>query len=712
MGISKKKRKFIKKNFPKCTVDEIATNTGFSVQDIKKVIGINQSKKKINLSEILSIVFEWGILVSVFIAPFILLPELRDAANLPQNAFVQVSTFFLIIVWAYKGIIDGKIEFISAPIVWPLIFFLIWSLISFFVAINPFESIPVILQVLAMVIYFMLVLNIYFKKENFNMLITALFLAGAGIALIGISQHLFDLSVIPQARPPAATFANRNMASQFMVLVFPFGLYLFLKTEKPLTGWFAAILSGFILVYVVYTKSLAAWISIAAETAVLFVMLFIYIIKNKWQFNIKSKLSSLLTTMVIFLLLINMDSNGVNLKFSGVSDQVTSVREFVAPSETKAVTQKKVSTIEWRWSVWLNSMALIRDNFLFGVGIGNYSVEYPLYNQAVIKDQKFSIEFQPVRAHNDYVQAAAELGLTGLAIIIFAILCFYYILIVLLKGCLPRENILLVITILSAGFGIILNAGFSFPFQRAIPPFIVILISAIACVLYAKNHKTKVYQITAPYVLYSILTGLILLSGYYLYYHYSMIQFDKFYGRTIKNYNQANWSGLIDDAHKAQKYNTHSKMILFYMGYANYELGRVEESIQYYEELLQYFPNYINGLINLGVAYGKMNQNEKAVEMFTKTVYILPDHVGYHNNVGHYLLKTGKIEQAYDYFNKTIALDENNAITQSNLGTVCVLMEKYSEAKQAFQKAVELKPGWEKPLQYLKLIEAKQKEKK
>ncbi|MBU1696806.1 MAG: hypothetical protein KKD21_07135, partial [Proteobacteria bacterium] len=134
MGIPKKKRQLIKRNYPKWSVDEIAANTGLSVQDIEKVLGIYQPGKGTNLSEILSAVLEWGICCSVFLAPFIMLPWLRDASNLPQNAFVQVTTLFLASVWAFKGVIDKKLELISSPLIWPLICFLVWCLISFFVA--------------------------------------------------------------------------------------------------------------------------------------------------------------------------------------------------------------------------------------------------------------------------------------------------------------------------------------------------------------------------------------------------------------------------------------------------------------------------------------------------------------------------------------------------------------------------------------------------
>jgi tetratricopeptide (TPR) repeat protein len=710
MGIPKKKRQLIKRNYPKCSVDEIAVKTGLSVQDIENVLGIHQRDKGTDLSKILSLVLEWGIVSSVFLAPFIMFPWLRDASNLPQTAFVQVSTLFLASVWAFKGIIDKKLEFISSPFIWPLICFLVWCLISFFVAANPFEGVPVFLQVLAMCVCFILVLNTYYKKENFDRLVMALLFAGAGIAIIGILQYLFEFSMIPQARPPAATFSNRNMASQFMVIVIPFGIYLFWTAEKGYSRWGAAVLTGLTTLYAVYAESLASWISIFFGFIFFFLVLFFQGFIKK-EITFRDKLIPLITTLVCFLLLINIDSSGLNLKFGGVSEQVSSVRKFVADAEQKDDEQRnvenktKVSTIQWRWSVWLNSAAMVKDNPVFGVGAGNYKIKYPLYNQKVVKDVKFKIENQLARAHNDYIQAAAEYGITGLVIIFWAIGIFLYSLIILIKSESSAKSKLLYTAILSAGFGILLNAAFSFPFQRAIPLFYMMFLSGLTGVLFVKLRKTVPKRITNHSLLNSIAIILSLLLVYSIYFNYNMIRFDQYYGRTINYYNQGRWEQCLQEADKALNYNSQRKEILFYKGYASNELGKIEESIKYYEELLNYFPNYINGLLNLGLAYEKLGKHEKALAMFSKLIRIMPDHAGYYSDAGHNLMQLGKVDLAYDYLKKAVDLNAFSEVIQFNFGVACVQKKRYNEAKQAFQKAVELKPGWEKPLQYLRFIE-------
>lgn len=330
MGVSKKKRKYIKRNYPQLSCESIADKTGVALKDVKQVLGLADSRRR-ESSRVHSAdqVLEWGILIAVFCAPLVFIPGQRDATNIPQNAFVQVSSLVLALIWCGKAIFEKKICLVRWFLIIPLFGFVVWSLMTLLNVVNLFEGVNVFLQVLSMFLFFLVVMNVYYGRNDFTRLVTALVLSGSVIACLGVSQYLFDFSWVPQARPPAATFTNRNMASQFMVLVVPFGLYLFVKAEKNALKWFAAAATGLMVLFAVYTRSLAAWISIAAELA-LFLLLFVYLAAVKQHdFQIKARVSAMLVVCAAFLVLINVDSSGFNLHFGGLSDQVAGVKEFV-----------------------------------------------------------------------------------------------------------------------------------------------------------------------------------------------------------------------------------------------------------------------------------------------------------------------------------------------------------------------------------------------
>lgn len=73
--------------------------------------------------------------------------------------------------------------------------------------------------------------------------------------------------------------------------------------------------------------------------------------------------------------------------------------------------------VEWagfRKNVASDSLRMLRDHPIYGVGLGNFENAYPRY-------QSFSSDLWIDYAHNDYVQAIAETGLVGAALIVLAL---------------------------------------------------------------------------------------------------------------------------------------------------------------------------------------------------------------------------------------------------------------------------------------------------
>ena len=76
---------------------------------------------------------------------------------------------------------------------------------------------------------------------------------------------------------------------------------------------------------------------------------------------------------------------------------------------------------EWssfRRSVALDSLRMLRDHSVIGIGLGNFETAYPQY-------QSFPTDLTVDYAHNDYAEAIAETGLAG-AVLIFAALALFF----------------------------------------------------------------------------------------------------------------------------------------------------------------------------------------------------------------------------------------------------------------------------------------------
>ena len=77
-----------------------------------------------------------------------------------------------------------------------------------------------------------------------------------------------------------------------------------------------------------------------------------------------------------------------------------------------------IEATDFRRRVALDSLRMLRDHPAFGVGLGNFEIAYPPY-------QSFPSDLTIDFAHNDYVQAAAETGLVGAALIVSALALFF-----------------------------------------------------------------------------------------------------------------------------------------------------------------------------------------------------------------------------------------------------------------------------------------------
>ena len=73
---------------------------------------------------------------------------------------------------------------------------------------------------------------------------------------------------------------------------------------------------------------------------------------------------------------------------------------------------------EGRWPIWKDTVRLIAAYPIFGSGLGTY---YP----ALLRYETYGFDVAWLNAHNDYLQVLAELGLTGFALLVVAMIAVF-----------------------------------------------------------------------------------------------------------------------------------------------------------------------------------------------------------------------------------------------------------------------------------------------
>lgn len=300
----------------------------------------------------------WLFCILVFIVPFVYSAKVYNYTVAPKEAVIQISILLILTLW----IVRGGIWYIP-KVFPPLLIFIIYSIFTAIWASNPYLSLWQGFHWFVCSLSILIVANIINKEH----LILTIYLSGVLIAVIGIVQY-FGVNAIPQSVPPAATFANKNIAAHFVAICFLLGFYL---KDKEIQ----AISSIILIIFLVIATSEGA--ILAAITGVLFLVGF-HIYKTK-RFKV---------WMLIAILIIPAGIYG---------------------NWTNSV----------RIDLWRSTARIAIDNPL-GVGLGNAKEIYPLYKGKVIPH---TINIQTEFMHGDWFQLIAELGIPGVVLMGLCLLC-------------------------------------------------------------------------------------------------------------------------------------------------------------------------------------------------------------------------------------------------------------------------------------------------
>jgi len=208
-------------------------------------------------------------LTLVVIVPFLILPGLYNWVELPRGSLIQVGAVVILLVWLMGAVSQSKLRISRTPFYLPLLGFVSWAGLSLFWAHNFYEGFQIWIQWAGCLILIFLTVNLVHAEKDVRRLLGGLLLSGTLIAILGICQYLFEVKWVPQLTPPAATFANRNMAAQFMVVTIPLAVGFFLLSRKRHHVLLSVTALGFLSLFLFYTSTRAGWL--ATTAAFLFV---------------------------------------------------------------------------------------------------------------------------------------------------------------------------------------------------------------------------------------------------------------------------------------------------------------------------------------------------------------------------------------------------------------------------------------------------------
>ncbi len=326
---------------------------------------------------------EFGVVAIITALPF------APTMSLVAAVLYTAICFFIKVIRGKRSI---KLDFLDGTI----LLFMILMIGGGFIAASRASMKPMLVYVAFMLAYF-LVVNLIRSKEWIMRCVIGVVASGSMVALYGLYQNFFgtvdqtwqDADMFSQIEGRVvSTFENPNVLAEYLIMILPLILALFLNASAPRKRLAFAIAGLAVGGCLIYTWSRGAWLGFMIGI-VLFMLMY----------------SRHTLTAILF--------GSFAIPFL----------PFVLP---ESITQRFLSignlgdsSTSYRVNIWRGVFRMIKDYWQSGVGIGTDSFRcvYPYYSLAAIESAPHS--------HNLYLQITVELGIIGL--IVFLAVLFTYV---------------------------------------------------------------------------------------------------------------------------------------------------------------------------------------------------------------------------------------------------------------------------------------------
>jgi O-antigen ligase len=339
------------------------------------------------------------------------------AVELNFAAPLFVAAVLLGILWAGKLFAAQVVSWKASPLHWPVLAFAVYTTIRYFTSPIEYESRVELFRVwLLTMIYFVCAFNLYRTRDR-TILFAVLLVLAFSESLYGIWQFASRTdNVLDVIRPSgyrgraSGTYICPNHLAGFLEMVIALAVgrttiqrFSRSKVQKSaLQKIIVVYLSLFLLTGLIMTMSRAGWIALIAGLGTLWFW-------GDWEWRLlwPRLLAGAAAVCLIGLLAWNIKPVRIY------------VQDTLAGEQKKDGSALRDPSMGGRTLVWAATAKIARDYPIIGTGPGTFAWFYPKYRTEEAPPL-------PEMAHNDILQLAAEYGLIGFAIVIWALGAFFY----------------------------------------------------------------------------------------------------------------------------------------------------------------------------------------------------------------------------------------------------------------------------------------------
>lgn len=333
-------------------------------------------------------------------------PLSTGAVRTPELALLAALTAGVLGLWVARLWVNERPKVLWPPVCWAVLAFALYAVGRYATCDIEYVGRLELLRVLIYAALFFAIINNLHRQETTQIIgFTLIFLAMV-IAVIALWQFLSRSQKVPALNAlvesvffdhknwyfdrvylgrGSGTYINPNHLAGLLEMLLPLAFaYVLAGRARPVTKVFLGYAALVMLAGIAATGSRGSWVATGFSLFLLFVVL-------------ASHRSYRLPALVMLALLV-----GGGIYF------VVQKNPFKARMAT-AFTNGQVE-LDMRADIWDATMRMWRDHVWLGVGPGHYDARWREYRPP-------SVQLQPDRAHNDYLNVLVDWGVAGGAIV-------------------------------------------------------------------------------------------------------------------------------------------------------------------------------------------------------------------------------------------------------------------------------------------------------
>jgi O-antigen ligase/Tfp pilus assembly protein PilF len=658
---------------------------------------ISLGKNKLSLSEynqsIWIDVIEILIIVLITLVSIAFYPHCIPVFSPIKETIAEVLVVIGLMFWGIKLLEEEKFKFVHSPLNIPVLILISVSFLSLIWSDAVYVSLQQLpLFLIGPLLYFIIINNIH-RKQQINRILTVLLILGGVFGIYGILQYNgIDFSIWAEnvgRFQVFGLFGNVNYFAEYLIVPLPIAVSLFLVSQNKFKRilLLIGILAMGTTLMLTFTRSsyLGFGISIIFMFSLFLLSQGRNFIKNNRKIFI-IVLAAIIIMTFIFTVPTPLNKDGTFIS------KIKSRLSFAALSQSKPI-KRRIAT-------WKFTALMIKDHFLIGSGIGTFKYNTLKY-QAKFFEQGDNRSIYPYgfaeKSHNEYLQLWAELGIIGLLIFIWLLICYFNYGIKLLRRIKSDYRQGLIIGLMGSIVAVLVDALFGFPLHLMATIILFWLVLGLTITIgrikpspINENLNQKNFSRFKP-LLY---LGIIFLAVFLcvtitrpfiarVYYYYGNKEIEK--GNVKEN---------IKNYEKALKYDPYLGEVYYSMGLTLANEGFYNLSQEYFEKA-EKFIDHPNLPKNLAFIYLSKGQLDKAAIKLEQAISYQEDKksmLPLYLELGKTYIRINKYELAEMALKNALKIDPDSINAHYGLGNLYLQQDRLQEALKEFQEIVKIAP--------------------